>query len=454
MGFQTDQDIFSLIEQELYRQQHQIELIASENFVSQDILRAQGSILTNKYAEGYPGKRYYGGCVYVDEIEKIAIKRVCELFGCHYANVQPHSGSQANGAVFLSLLSPGDCFLGMSLNSGGHLTHGAKVSMSGKWFRAIGYDVDSTTHLIDYDRLEALALEHSPRLIIAGGSSYSRLIDFKRFRSIADQVGAYLMVDMAHFSGLVAAGLYPSPFPYADVVTSTTHKTLRGPRGGLILTDRDDMIKRINSAIFPGTQGGPLMHVIAAKAICFREAATQKFKTYAKNIIDNIKAMEETFNRLNIPLISKGSDTHLLMLDLSPFGLTGKTVCAFLETIGITCNKNSIPGDLLPPSQTSGIRIGTAACTTRGFDARAFQEVAQMICEAITILATLLQERGPSVLSNETWWREMMVGNIPMIQLQDDFHHRARNLCEQFPLYLGLNSSSLAEAMTSKKEIL
>lgn len=434
MQYITHDEIFTLIDKEKKRQQDHIELIASENFVSQAVLEAQGSILTNKYAEGYPKKRYYGGCEHVDEVERLAIERACSLFGCSYANVQPHSGSQANAAVFLAMLQPGDCFLGMSLDAGGHLTHGAKVSMSGKWFTSIGYGVCPSTHLIDMDLVEELAQQYRPKLIIAGGSSYSRIIDFEHFRSIADKVNASLMVDMAHFSGLVAAKVYPSPFPYANVVTSTTHKTLRGPRGGLILTNDDHLIKKLDSAVFPGIQGGPLMHVIAAKAVCFREASTPAFTTYATQIVRNAKAMEDVFVQKNIHLIAKGSDTHLLLVDLKPHGITGKLLSSFLEWVGMVCNKNAIPGDPLPPSQTSGIRIGTPACTSRGFDEDAFSQIASMIVESINFLQSWNTIVEQDMLVDPDW-NHLSKIDRPLYDIYKDFSQRVSKLCKKFPLY-------------------
>jgi glycine hydroxymethyltransferase len=362
-----DKDIKDAIDSELVRQQEQIELIASENIVSKAVMEAQGSVFTNKYAEGYPNKRYYGGCENADTIESIAIKRACELFGCNFANVQPHSGAQANGAVMLALLQPGDTILGMSLDSGGHLTHGARPAMSGKWFNAIQYGVDKTTYNLDYDSIEKLANEHKPKLIIAGTSAYSQVIDFKRFREIADKVGAYLMVDMAHIAGLVATGEHPSPIEYAHVVTSTTHKTLRGPRGGIILTNSEEIIKKINSAIFPGLQGGPLMHVVAAKAVCFKEALEPSFKEYVQQVKSNAKALAKVMIERGCKIISGSTHTHLMLVDLRPKGLTGDIVADMLEKALITCNKNAVPFDEEKPFVTSGIRFGTSAVTTRGY---------------------------------------------------------------------------------------
>ena len=379
----ADKELYNTIRDEFIRQQNHIELIASENIVSKAVLEAQGSVLTNKYAEGYPSKRYYGGCEHVDVSENLAIDRAKELFDCKFANVQPHSGAQANGAVYLALIKPGDTILGMSLNSGGHLTHGAKPAQSGKWFNAIHYEVDKKTGLIDYDAVEKLALENNPKIIIAGGSAYSRIIDFKRFREIADKVGAYLLVDMAHFSGLVAGGAYPNPTKYADVVTSTTHKVLRGPRGGIILTNNEELIKKFNSAIFPGLQGGPLMHVIAAKAVCFKEALSNDFKIYTKNVIKNAKILSNSLKEKGIKIFSGGTDTHLMLLDLRSFKVTGKDAQSSLGRANITCNKNGIPFDTESPMITSGIRLGTPACTTRGFGENEFKLIADLIHKTI-----------------------------------------------------------------------
>jgi len=383
----SDIDLYNSIAQEFNRQTQHIELIASENMVSRAVLEAQGSVLTNKYAEGYSGKRYYGGCEFVDISENLAIERATKLFNCKFANVQPHSGAQANGAVYLALIKPGDTILGMSLNSGGHLTHGAKPAQSGKWFNAVHYDVDSETGLIDYDSVEKLALENNPKIIIAGGSAYSRIINFKKFREIADKVKAYLLVDMAHFSGLVAGGEYPNPLEYADVVTSTTHKVLRGPRGGIILTNNEELIKKFNSAIFPGLQGGPLMHVIAAKAVCFKEALDPDFKTYTKQVINNAKILSETLVKNDFKIFSGGTDTHLMLLDLRNFNLTGKLAESSLGRANITCNKNSIPFDTQSPMITSGVRLGTPASTTRGFGQKEFVLVGQLISKLLKELA-------------------------------------------------------------------
>jgi glycine hydroxymethyltransferase len=383
----SDADLYNSITQEFNRQTQHIELIASENMVSRAVLEAQGSVLTNKYAEGYAGKRYYGGCEFVDISENLAIERATKLFNCKFANVQPHSGAQANGAVYLALVKPGDTILGMSLNSGGHLTHGAKPAQSGKWFNAIHYEVDPKTGLIDYESVEKLALENNPKIIIAGGSAYSRIINFKKFREIADKVKAYLLVDMAHFSGLVAGGEYPNPLEFADVVTSTTHKVLRGPRGGIILTNSEELIKKFNSAIFPGLQGGPLMHVIAAKAVCFKEALDPSFKIYTKQVIQNAKTLSETLVKNDFKIFSGGTDTHLMLLDLRDFNLTGKLAENSLGRANITCNKNSIPFDTQSPMITSGVRLGTPASTTRGFGQKEFVLVGQLISKLLKELA-------------------------------------------------------------------
>lgn len=383
-----DKDIFAAIGREAKRQQEQIELIASENIVSRAVLQAQGSILTNKYAEGYSGRRYYGGCEFVDEVEDLAVERAKKLFNAAYVNVQPHSGSQANTAVYVALLQPCDCIMGMSLDAGGHLTHGSKVSFSGKWLKSVQYGVCRDSGLIDYDEVERLAKENHPKLIIAGGSAYPRTIDFARFRKIADSINAYLMVDMAHFAGLVAAGEHPNPLEYADVVTTTTHKTLRGPRGGMILTNNFDIAKKINSAIFPGTQGGPLMHVIAAKAVCFAEALTPEFKAYARQVKHNARVLGEVLVDGRLELVSGGTDTHLLLVDLRPKGLTGDVVAAALERAHITCNKNAIPYDPQPPKVTSGIRLGTPAGTTRGFKETEFRLIGGWILDVLNALNT------------------------------------------------------------------
>jgi glycine hydroxymethyltransferase len=384
---ETDTAVLAGIRDELRRQQLQIELIASENIVSRAVLEAQGSVLTNKYAEGYPGRRYYGGCEFVDVVETLAIDRACKLFDCTFANVQPHSGAQANQAVFLALLQPGDTVLGMSLAAGGHLTHGAAPNLSGKWFKAVQYGVRRDDHRIDYDEVERLAVEHKPRMIIAGGSAIPRIIDFPRFRAIADKVGAYLLVDMAHFAGLVAGGQHPSPLPHAHVVTTTTHKTLRGPRGGMILSNDAELGKKINSAVFPGLQGGPLMHVIAAKAVAFGEALQPSFRTYAKAVVDNARVLAETIKAGGFDIVSGGTDNHVMLVDLRPKGLTGKVAEAALEHAGITCNKNGIPFDPEKPTVTSGVRLGSPAATSRGFGVPEFREVGEMIVEVLDALA-------------------------------------------------------------------
>ena len=407
-----DKEIFDAIERELHRQQNQIELIASENIVSRAVLEAQGSILTNKYAEGYCGKRYYGGCEFIDEVEALAIERAKKLFNCEYVNVQPHSGSQANTAVYLALLKPYDVILGMSLDAGGHLTHGSKVSISGKWLTSVQYGVRKEDGLIDFDEVERLAEENKPRLIIAGGSAYPRQIDFARFRKIADKVGAYLMVDMAHFAGLVAGGVHPNPLEWADVVTTTTHKTLRGPRGGMILTNNEEIAKKVNSAIFPGSQGGPLEHVIAGKAVCFKEDLTPEFKAYAAQVVKNAEVLGETLKKRGLDLVSGGTDTHLLLVDLRPKGLTGDVTEKALETAHMTCNKNAIPFDPMPPKVTSGIRVGTPAGTTRGFKEREFELIGNWIGDVIDALAA---GNADKVIA-ET--REKVVA-----------------LCAQFPIY-------------------
>ena len=383
----SDPVLWESMQNELKRQQQEIELIASENIVSKAVIQAQGSVLTNKYAEGYPGKRYYGGCHYVDIAETLAIERACKLFDCGFANVQPNSGSQANQGVVLALIKPGDTIMGMDLASGGHLTHGAPPNMSGKWFNAVTYGVTKDTHLIDYDQVEALALEHKPKLIIAGGSAYSRVIDFARFRAIADKVGAYLHVDMAHFAGLVAGGQHPSPFPHAHVATTTTHKTLRGPRGGMILTNDEKLAKKFNSAIFPGLQGGPLMHVIAGKAAAFGEALKPEFKDYAARVVENCRAISGALVEAGYAVVSGGSDTHLALIDLSPKGVKGRDAEKALGRAFITCNKNGIPFDTEKFTITSGIRIGSPAGTTRGFGAAEFREIGLLMVEVLDALA-------------------------------------------------------------------
>jgi glycine hydroxymethyltransferase len=383
----TDPEIASAIGGELGRQRDEIELIASENIVSRAVLEAQGSVLTNKYAEGLPGRRYYGGCQFVDIAEQLAIDRVTKLFDCAFANVQPHSGASANAAVFMALMNPGDTFLGLNLAAGGHLTHGMKINMSGKWFNAVPYGVRRDDHRIDMDEVAALAHQHKPKVIIAGGSAYPRVIDFRHFREIADEVGALLFVDMAHFAGLVAGGVHPSPFPHAHVVTTTTHKTLRGPRGGVILTNDEELAKKINAAVFPGLQGGPLMHVIAAKAVAFKEALQPSFKVYARNVVENAKALADTLKSRGFDIVSGGTDTHLMLVDLRPKRLTGKVSETALGRARITCNKNGIPFDPEKPTVTSGIRLGTPACTTRGFGIAEFREVGDMISEVLDVLS-------------------------------------------------------------------
>jgi glycine hydroxymethyltransferase len=384
---ETDPDIADAIRRELGRQRDEIELIASENIVSRAVLEAQGSVLTNKYAEGLPGKRYYGGCQYVDVVETLAIERVTKLFGCAFANVQPHSGASANAAVFMALMQPGDTFMGLNLAAGGHLTHGSPVNMSGKWFKVVPYGVRRDDHRIDIDEVRRLAHEHRPKLIVAGGSAYPRIIDFPAFRAIADEVGALLMVDMAHFAGLVAGGVHPSPFPHAHVVTTTTHKTLRGPRGGVILSDDEAIAKKLNSAVFPGMQGGPLMHVIAAKAVAFGEALRPSFKLYSRNVVENAKALAATLKARGLDIVSGGTDTHLMLVDLRPKRLTGKVAEGALGRAHITCNKNGIPFDPEKPMVTSGVRLGTPAGTTRGFGVAEFQQVGEMISEVLDVLA-------------------------------------------------------------------
>jgi len=411
----ADPEIWSAIQDERHRQQNEIELIASENIVSQAVIDAAGTLLTNKYAEGYPGRRYYGGCQYVDVVEQLAIDRAKRLFNCAFANVQPHSGSQANQSVMLALVKPGDTVIGMSLASGGHLTHGAPPNLSGKWFNAVQYGVREDNHLIDYDEVERLAKEHKPALIIAGGSAYPRVIDFPRFRAIADAVGAYLMVDMAHFAGLVAAGLHPSPLPHAHVVTTTTHKTLRGPRAGMVLSNDEDIGKKINSAVFPGLQGGPLMHIIAAKAVAFKEALAPSFKLYAQSVMDNAKALGETLVKGGVSLVSGGTDTHLILVDLRPKKLTGKAAEVALGRANITCNKNGVPFDPEKPAITSGIRLGSPAGTTRGFGVAEFQMVGDMITEVLDGLAANGDE-----------------GNA---KVEENVKKRAIELCGRFPIY-------------------
>ncbi len=414
----SDPAVAAAIRQEVERERYQIELIASENIVSKAVLEAQGSVFTNKYAEGYPGKRYYQGCAPSDAVETLAIERAKQLFDCAFANVQPHSGAQANGAVMLALVRPGATILGMSLDAGGHLTHGAKAAMSGKWFNAVQYGVDPVTHLIDFDEVARLAHEHKPQLIIAGGSAYPRIIDFARFRAIADDVGALFMVDMAHFAGLVAAGEHPSPFPHAHIATTTTHKTLRGPRGGMILTNDEALAKRINSAVFPGMQGGPLVHVIAAKAVAFGEALRPEFKDYARAIIANAQALAATLEARGCKVVSGGTDTHLALIDLTPLGVTGRDADEALERAAITCNKNGIPNDPLPPVKTSGIRVGSPAGTTRGFGTAEFAEIGHMVADVLDGLAKN--------------------GEAGDAQIEQNVRGRVKNLCERFPIYPGV----------------
>jgi glycine hydroxymethyltransferase len=414
---ETDPELASAIGQELVRQQDGIELIASENIVSNAVLEAQGSVLTNKYAEGYPGRRYYGGCVYVDIAENLAINRAKKLFSCEFANVQPHSGASANQAVFLALLKPGDTVLGMSLDAGGHLTHGASVNLSGKWFHAIQYGVRADNGLLDYDELEAKARAEKPKLIIAGGSAYARFIDFERIRRVADEVGAFFLVDMAHFAGLVAAGLFPSPLPHAHVVTTTTHKTLRGPRGGMILSNDLDLGKKFNSAVFPGLQGGPLMHVVAGKAAAFGEALRPEFRAYQKAVQDNARVLAETLTERGFAIVSGGTDSHLMLVDLRPKRVTGKATEASLERAHITANKNAIPSDPEKPAITSGVRLGSPAATTRGFGVAEFREIGLMIDDVLEGLSR----------SNDG-------GNAAA---EREVGARVQAMCARFPIYPG-----------------
>ena len=409
-----DPDLKKSIDDELERQQNQIELIASENIVSRAVMEAQGGIMTNKYAEGYSGRRYYGGCEFVDVAETLAIERGKALFGCSFVNVQPHSGAQANGAVMMALLEPGDTIMGLSLAAGGHLTHGAPAALSGKWFNAVQYGVREEDALIDFDEVESLAEEHQPKLIIAGGSAYPRIIDFERFRAIADKVGALLLVDMAHIAGLVATAIHPSPVPIADVTTTTTHKTLRGPRGGMILTDNEDFAKKINSAVFPGLQGGPLMHVIAAKAVAFSEALQPAFKEYSQAVVDNAKVLAEVLIERGLDIVSGGTDTHLMLVDLRPKGLTGRDAEASLERACMTCNKNGIPFDPEKPMVTSGVRLGTPAATTRGFRTEEFKQVGNLISDVLDGLAANPEDNGAA----EAYAREQVEA-----------------LCKKFPIY-------------------
>ena len=411
----ADPEIASAVAYELTRQQEKIELIASENIVSRAVLEAQGSVLTNKYAEGYPGRRYYGGCEYVDVVETLAIERACRLFNCSFANVQPHSGAQANQAVFFALLQPGDTFMGLNLAAGGHLTHGSPVNLSGKWYNVVPYSVRRQDHRIDMDEVEALARANKPKLILAGGSAYPRVIDFARFRQIADSVGAILMVDMAHFAGLVAGGAYPNPLDHAHVVTTTTHKTLRGPRGGMILSRDPELGKKINSAVFPGLQGGPLMHVIAAKAVALGEALKPEFKLYAKSVIENAKALAEVLHSSGLDIVSGGTDTHLMLVDLRPKKATGRGAEKALDRANITCNKNAIPFDPEKPAITSGIRLGSPACTTRGFGVVEFREIGRMIVDVVESVAIHGEEPNPTV--------------------EESVKKRALDLCRRFPVY-------------------
>ena len=411
----TDAEVYNAVQKEAERQQNQIELIASENIVSQAVLDIQGSVLTNKYAEGYPKKRYYQGCEFVDQTEQLAIDRACELFGVSYANVQPHSGANANQAVFFALLQPGDTYLGMDLAAGGHLTHGCPVNQSGKWFNAVTYGVNKEDGLINYDEVEAMAVEHQPKLIIAGASAYPRVIDWERFRAIADKVGAYLFVDMAHYAGLIAAGEYPNPFPHAHVATTTTHKTLRGPRGGMILSNDADLGKKLNSSVFPGLQGGPLEHVIAAKAVAFGEALRPDFKDYQKNVIANARTLSDTLKAGGLDMVSDGTDCHMLLVDLRPKGLTGKVADLALEHAGITCNKNTVPFDPEGPFVTSGIRLGTPAGTTRGFMTDEWTQIGEMILEVLDGVV----ENGAD-------------GNA---EVEASVRARVKDLCARFPIY-------------------
>ncbi|MDR7125740.1 serine hydroxymethyltransferase [Pseudotabrizicola sp. 4114] len=410
-----DPELFGSITQELGRQRHEIELIASENIVSRAVMEAQGSVMTNKYAEGYPGKRYYGGCQYVDIAENLAIDRARQLFGCDFANVQPNSGSQANQGVFQALLKPGDTILGMSLDAGGHLTHGAAPNQSGKWFNAVQYGVRKQDLLLDYDQLAELAAEHKPKMIIAGGSAIPRIIDFARMREIADSIGAYLLVDMAHFAGLVAAGLYPSPFPHAHVATTTTHKTLRGPRGGMILTNDEALSKKINSAIFPGIQGGPLMHVIAAKAVAFGEALRPEFKTYQAQVIKNAQALADQLMQGGLDIVTGGTDSHLMLVDLRPKGVKGNATEKALGRAHITCNKNGIPFDTEKPTITSGVRLGTPAGTTRGFGTEEFRQIGRWITEVVDGLAANGEDGNAAV--------------------EERVKAEVEALCKRFPIY-------------------
>jgi len=413
---EQDSEIFASLSKELDRQKYQIELIASENIVSRAVLEAQGSVLTNKYAEGYPAKRYYGGCEFADEVETLAIERICKLFGAKFANVQPHSGASANLAVYLAFLQPGDTILGMSLAAGGHLTHGAMRTISGMWLNSVQYGIKVDDGLIDYEQMEALAREHKPKIIVAGISSYPRIVDWARFRKIADEVGALLMVDMAHIAGLVATGVYPSPIQFAHITTSTTHKTLRGPRGGIILTNDEELAKKINSAVFPGLQGGPLMHVIAAKAVAFGEALQPEFKTYAEQIVKNAKILSATLIKRGLKITTGGTDCHLMVVDLTPLvDLTGKEAEKVLERAGLTCNKNAIPNDPRSPFVTSGLRFGTAAGTTRGFQTKEFEQIGNWICDVLEGFVNGGEEGNKN--------------------LEIKVNAEVKKLCEQFPIY-------------------
>jgi len=412
----TDPEIAAAIGKELGRQRDEVELIASENIVSRAVLEAQGSVLTNKYAEGLPGKRYYGGCQYVDVVERLAIERVTKLFSCNFANVQPHSGASANAAVFMALMHPGDTFMGLNLAAGGHLTHGSPVNLSGRWFKPVSYGVRRDDSLLDMEEVERLAKEHRPKLIIAGGSAYARIIDFRRFREICDEVGAYLMVDMAHFAGLVAGGMHPSPLPHAHVVTTTTHKTLRGPRGGTILSNDEEIARKLNSAVFPGMQGGPLMHVIAAKAVAFGEALHSSFKLYTKSVIENAKALADSLHSAGFDLVTGGTDTHLMLVDLRKKRITGKVAEIALGRAHITCNKNGIPFDPEKPFITSGVRLGTPACTTRGFGIAEFRQVGAMVAEVLDTLSNKGTEEDAAVEANVRDKVKRLVDRFPIYE--------------------------------------
>ncbi|HET7848878.1 MAG TPA: serine hydroxymethyltransferase [Pseudolabrys sp.] len=413
---ESDPEVADVVRSELGRQRDEIELIASENIVSRAVLEAQGSVLTNKYAEGLPGKRYYGGCQFVDIAERLAIERVTRLFGCKFANVQPHSGASANAEVFFALMQPGDTFMGLNLAAGGHLTHGSPVNMSGKWFKPVPYGVRREDQRIDLVEVRKLAHEHRPRIIIAGGSAYPRIIDFRGFREICDEVGAYLMVDMAHFAGLVAGGAHPSPFPHAHVVTTTTHKTLRGPRGGVILSDDEEIARKLNSAVFPGMQGGPLMHVIAAKAVAFGEALRPSFRAYAKSVVENAKALAETLKSRGLDIVAGGTDTHLMLVDLRPKRLTGKVAELALGRAHITCNKNGIPFDPEKPTITSGIRLGTPACTTRGFGIAEFKQVGNLIVDVLDVLSQKGADEDALIEAAVREKVKSLIGRFPIYQ--------------------------------------